>query len=85
MKRLEILDLPEDTRRLVAECEVTGGQTLFARQGRPVAMLVSFDEYMALRETIDIASSPELRAQLERAEGEVARGALMLVEELLEG
>ena len=35
-KRLELLDLPPDVRQLVAECEVSGKRTLFARDGRPV-------------------------------------------------
>lgn len=72
-------------RQLVAECEVNGARTLFARSGRPVAILVSYDEYLALRETIDIGNDPALRKQIESAEGEVGRGALILPEDLLEG
>jgi PHD/YefM family antitoxin component YafN of YafNO toxin-antitoxin module len=83
-KRIDILDLPPDVRELVAECELTGRQTLFLRNGRPVVALVSHDEYLALRETIDIANDSALRAQLAQAEEEAKRGALMLVEDLLE-
>jgi PHD/YefM family antitoxin component YafN of YafNO toxin-antitoxin module len=83
-KRLELLDLPsDDVRRLVGECEVSGRRTLFERNGRPVAILVSYDEYLALRETIDVANNSELRRQIETAEEEVKRGAMMLPEELL--
>jgi PHD/YefM family antitoxin component YafN of YafNO toxin-antitoxin module len=84
-KRLELLDLSPDVRQLVAECEVSGKRTLFERTGRPVAILVSYDEYQALRETIAISNNSELRRQIEAAEDEVRRGAMMLPEDLLEG
>jgi PHD/YefM family antitoxin component YafN of YafNO toxin-antitoxin module len=81
-KRLEILDLPPDVRQLVAECEVSGKRTLFARDGRPVAILISHDEYLALRETIEVSNNADLRRQIETAEDEVKRGAMMLPEDL---
>ncbi len=71
-------------RQLVAECEVSGKRTIFERNGHPVAILVSNDEYLALRETIDIAKDEELRRQIETAESEVGRGVMMLPEELFE-
>ena len=83
-KRLELLDLPPDVRQLVAECEVSGKRTLFARDGRPVAILISYDEYLALRETIEVSNNADLRRQIETAEDEVKRGAMMLPEELFE-
>ncbi len=83
-KRLELLDLPPDVRQLVAECEISGKRTVFSRDGRPVAILLSHDEYLALRETIDIANNADLRRQIETAEEEVKRGAMMLPEDLFE-
>jgi PHD/YefM family antitoxin component YafN of YafNO toxin-antitoxin module len=82
-RRLAILDQPEDVRDLVAQCELTGKRTLFERNDRIVAVLVSHDEYLALKETIAIANDAPLRARLETAEAEVARGAMLLVEDLL--
>lgn len=70
MKRLDILDLPEDARDLVRECEAQGQQTYFERNGRPVAVLVSYDEYLALRETIEIANDSLLFAKLAEADEE---------------
>jgi PHD/YefM family antitoxin component YafN of YafNO toxin-antitoxin module len=82
-RRLEILDQPEDVRDLVAQCELTGKRTLFERNGRVVAVLVSHDEYLALKETIAITNDAPLRGRLETAEAELARGAMLLVEDLL--
>ena len=84
-KRLELLELSPDVRQLVAECEVSGKRTRFERDGKPVAILVSFDEYLALRETIDIGNNAELRKQIDSAEEELKRNALMLPEDLFEG
>ena len=83
-RRVEILDLTGDARELVRDCEITGQRTIFTRNGREVAMLVSHDEYLALRETIEIAGDAALREQIGRAEEEVARGSLLLVEDLME-
>jgi len=81
-KRLELLELSPDVRQLVAECEVSGKRTQFDRDGRPVAILVSYDEYLALRETIDILNNAQLRQQIEVSEDELRRNALLLPEDL---
>jgi len=67
VKTIEVFDLPEDAREFVRECEVKGERTLLQRAGRPVAMLVSYDEYLALRETVDIANDADLGASLNAA------------------
>jgi mRNA-degrading endonuclease RelE of RelBE toxin-antitoxin system len=70
VKRLDLLDLPEYARDLIRECEAKGTRTVFERNGRPVAVLVSHDEYLALRETIDIANDALLFARLASADEE---------------
>ena len=82
-KRLEILDLSDAVREIVGECELTGKRTLFQRNGRPVAILASYDEYVALRETIAISADAVLRTRLDTADEEIRRGAMVLPEELL--
>ncbi|HUP44019.1 MAG TPA: type II toxin-antitoxin system Phd/YefM family antitoxin [Thermoanaerobaculia bacterium] len=69
-------------KELVSECELTGRQTIFERNGRPVAILVSFDEYLALRETIEIAADADLRAMLDRTDEEIRQNKLLLPEDL---
>jgi PHD/YefM family antitoxin component YafN of YafNO toxin-antitoxin module len=70
VKRIDVFDLAEDARDLVRECEARGERTVFERNGRPVAMLVSYDEYLALRETIEIANDSLLFARLAEADEE---------------
>lgn len=68
MKHLDVLDLPDDARDLIRECEAKGTRTAFERNGRPVAVLVSHDEYMALRETVEIANDSLLFAKIAEAD-----------------
>ena len=81
-KRLELLELPDAVRELVSECELTGRQTIFERDGRPVAILVSHDEYVALHETIAIAADTDLRQRITTADEQANRGAVLLPEDL---
>ena len=76
MKHLELIDLPEDVRAFVAECETSGKKTSFDRNGRPVAVLVSWDEYLALRETIEVSNDAQLVAALRKSDAEAERGAI---------
>lgn len=74
--------MPTAARELVAECELTGRRTFFQRNGRVVAVLVSHDEYLALRETIEIGNDAALRARIEASDDELKRNAIMLPEDL---
>ena len=80
----EVVDLTGELRDLVGECELTGRRTTFSRNGRAVAVIVSQDEYAALRETIDIGNDAVLREAIAIGEEQTSRNALMLVEDLLE-
>lgn len=81
-RRLEILDLPDEMRALVSECELTGLRTQFDRNGRPAAILVSYDEYLALQETIAVGNDEGLRGHVRLGDEQAAKGALMLPEDL---
>jgi PHD/YefM family antitoxin component YafN of YafNO toxin-antitoxin module len=80
---LDILALDESLRRLVSETEILGRRTVFSRNGKRAAVLISFDEYLALKETIDVATGEAIRQRLEIAEEQVRRGQLLSVEDLL--
>jgi antitoxin YefM len=44
------------------------------RNGRPAAVLLAYDDFVALEETLDILSDPSALAEIREADGEVARG-----------
>lgn len=82
-RSLDVLGLPESLRELVGECELTGQRTIFTRNGKKVVALVSYDEYLALRETIEIAADAGIMARLQGAEQDVARNRILAMEDLL--
>ncbi|MFZ2490932.1 MAG: hypothetical protein WA208_05575 [Thermoanaerobaculia bacterium] len=84
MKRLDAIDLPDEARELVRECEVTGRQTAFTRGGRNVAVLVTWDEYLALRETVDIARDEALRTRIGEASAAIRRNDMLLAEDIID-
>ena len=47
-----------------------------------MAILVSHDEYVALHETIEIASDTDLRQRITAADEQANRGAVLLPEDL---
>jgi mRNA-degrading endonuclease RelE of RelBE toxin-antitoxin system len=70
VKRIDLLEVPEEVRDLVRQSEVQGTHTVFVRNGRAVAMLLSYDEYMAMSETLAIANDSLLYAKLAEADQE---------------
>jgi mRNA-degrading endonuclease RelE of RelBE toxin-antitoxin system/PHD/YefM family antitoxin component YafN of YafNO toxin-antitoxin module len=70
VKRINLLDAPEELRDFVREAETMGARTVFERNGRAVAILVSYDEYLAMSETLAIANDSLLFARLAEADEE---------------
>lgn len=80
---LDVLGLEKSLRELVGECELTGQRTIFTRNEKKVVALVSYDEYLALRETIEIAADASTMARLRAAEEDVTRNRILAMEDLL--
>ena len=76
MKRLEVIELSQELRDLVGESQIAGRTTTFVRDGQPVAVLLSWDEYLATRETLAVSTDPQLVATMRKSEAEAARGAI---------
>lgn len=55
----------------------TGSDYVITRQGRPSAVVVGYDEYESLLETLNILSDPETMADLAEAEADMAAGNLV--------
>lgn len=62
--------LPE----LVSKVEVREDQIVVTRHGKPTAVILSYDEYERLRETLDVLSDPALMRQVQKSLAYFARG-----------
>jgi len=79
---VEIADLDPIMRQALAECELTGKRSLFLRNGRIVATAVSWDEYLALRETIGLATDAAFRQRLASRDEQIRANDLLAPEDL---
>lgn len=83
MKQIDVTDLPDTTREIVRECQITGRRTAFTHNGANVAVLVTWDEYLALRETIDISRDETLRGRIETAGRAIRGNDMLLIDDLI--
>ncbi len=61
---------------IVDDVVATGSEFVITRHGRPSAVIVGYDEYESLLETINILSDPETMANLAEAEADMVAGRL---------
>jgi antitoxin YefM len=54
--------------------ETTQEHVIVTRRGKPVALIMSPDEYEGLEETLDILSTPGALEQIRRADAEIDAG-----------
>ena len=62
---------------IVDEIVSTGSAFVITKHGRPAAVLIGYDEYESLLETLNILSDPETMDALADAESDLAVGNLV--------
>ena len=62
--------LPE----LVTRIEARDDQVVVTRNGKPAVIIVSFDQYERLRETLDVLGDPSMMRQLRKSLAYFAKG-----------
>ena len=62
---------------IVDDVRSTGSEFVITRHGRPSAVVLGYDEYESLLETLNILSDPETMAALDEAEADLAAGNLV--------
>lgn len=70
---LPLSDARENLRAIIDDVLETGTQYTVTRHGRNVAVLLSYDEYEALIETLNILSDDDTMAAIAEAEDEIAQ------------
>ena len=84
MKTLPLAQVKANLSRLVDQVVETDEEIVITRNGRPAAILMSPDEYEALKETQAIRSDRELVAEIRRGLQMLKRGGkIYTLEELL--
>jgi prevent-host-death family protein len=70
---LPLSDVRENLRAIVDEVLATGTEFTITRHGKPVAVLMSFDEYESMIETLNILSDDEAMSAIAEAEAEMRK------------
>lgn len=73
-RTLPITKAREDFTNLVDRADKLSDEYVITVNGKPKAVLVSFQELDSMRETLDILSNPKLMADIKEAEEQIERG-----------
>ena len=74
-KTLPISEVKTHLPELVDKIEARDDQLIVTRKGKPAVVILSFDEYEGLRETLDVLSDPAMMRQVHRSLTYVAKRA----------
>lgn len=74
MQILPISKLKDKLNEFVDAVSLTRDQVLITKNGSPAAMLVGFDEWESLQETLYWQSQPGIRDALAEADADIAAG-----------
>ncbi len=67
---------------VVGHVEAEQEHVFITRHGRPVAVMISVEEYEGLLETLDLMSTPGAREDIAAAERDIANGEYLSAAEL---
>ena len=74
MQILSISKLKDKLNEFVDAVSLTRDQVLITKNGSPAAMLVGFDEWESLQETLYWLSQPGIRDSVAEADADIAAG-----------
>ncbi len=73
-KTLPISEVKARLPELVTGVEEREEEVVVTRNGKPAAILVNYDEYERLKETLDVLSDPDMMRQIRESERYFAKG-----------
>lgn len=80
-KTLPATDAKHDFNNLISNIQKKMDEYVITVNGKPVARLVSNEEYESLKETLEIMSNPQLMKDIKEGEEEIKRGEYVTLEE----
>lgn len=74
MRTGPVTDTRENLSEILEEVVTTGGEYVITKHGRNVAVLLSYEEYESMIESLNILSDNEMMAAIAEAQLDVAEG-----------
>ena len=79
---LSLTDVRGNLREVVDGVVRTGSEIIITRHGKPVAVLLAFDEYESLIETVNILSDEDTMAAIAESEADFAAGNFLRIDQI---
>lgn len=73
-KTLPLSEVKTHLPELVTKVEARDEQIVVTRHGKPTAVILSYDEFERLKETLDVLSDPALMRQIHKSLAYFAKG-----------
>jgi prevent-host-death family protein len=73
-RSIPVTEAKRDLLPIVKQIAVTGESVLINRKGKPAAVLLSFDEYESLQETLEILSDSKMMSVIRKSIKELDLG-----------
>jgi prevent-host-death family protein len=68
--------------RVIDEIDSKMDRFIVTKRGKPVALMMSVDDYESLLETLDILSNSKLIKKIKRAEADIKRGRIKTLDKI---
>lgn len=68
--------------RIVEEIDSKMDRFIITKRGRPVALMISIEDYESMLETLDILSNTKLMKKIKRAEADIRKGNLKALDRI---
>ena len=82
MNSAALTQVRENLKAIVDDVVATGDEYLITRHGKPLAVILGFEEYEALVESLNLLSDDDALDAIAEGESDVARGQILDIAEL---
>ena len=77
-----LTDVRGNLSEVIDEVVRTGGEVVITKHGKPIAVLLAYDEYESLIETVNILSDDETMAAISESEADFAAGNFSRIDQI---
>lgn len=68
--------------KIIDEIDSKMDRFIITKRGRPVALMISVDDYESLLETLDVLSNTHLMKRIKSAEAEIKKGHVKMLDQI---
>ena len=81
-KNISLKQLRPKLPKVISEIDSKMDRFIITKRGKPVALMMSIEDYEGLIETLDILSDKKLMKRIKAAESDIERGDLTALDEV---